>query len=75
LQFFDSDFHNRDTDNAIEIEVTVGDLPESMLVLDRYALFARGFDATNGLIDDEPEATKETVLTLKLKVASCCVTG
>lgn len=45
-------------------------MSDALKSLDTYGPFVRSFDATTGAIDDEPEAGKETVLTVQLTVGS-----
>ncbi len=68
LTFYDSDFYNCDTSNPIEIEVTLSDLPESLLREDKYGLYIRGIDKTSNEIKDELEDGYEIALSIKLEV-------
>ncbi|MFS8083387.1 MAG: ATP-dependent nuclease [Ginsengibacter sp.] len=68
IAFTDADFYKLDATQAIKIAITLGDLPESLLDLDVYGLFLRGFDATTGTIIDEPGRDCETALTIELTV-------
>ena len=52
------------------IEVTLGELDDDLKNLDAYGMYVRGFDAETENIEDEPERNAETVLTVKLTVAS-----
>lgn len=70
LQFTDADFHQLDVETPITITVTLGELDDGLKNLDAYGMFVRGFDATTGKIEDEPEKHAETVLSLRLTVAS-----
>ncbi|HBQ50329.1 MAG TPA: ATP-dependent endonuclease [Hyphomonas atlantica] len=70
IQFTDADFHLLDVETPIAIEVTLGDLDDDLKNLDAYGMYLRGFDADTGTIEDEPEKDAETVLTVKLTVAS-----
>lgn len=65
--FTDADFHALDTGHKILIEVAIGDLPVSLLDLERYGLFHRGWDSDFG-ISDEPEAGGEIVISVRLTV-------
>jgi putative ATP-dependent endonuclease of the OLD family len=67
LQFTDADFHNCETANPIEIVVTVGELPETLLSRDKFGDHFRGWSIENGLID-EPEEGTEIVLSVALRV-------
>lgn len=70
VQFTDADFHLLDTQAPIDIAVTLGELGDDLKNLDAYGMYLRGFDAAVGRIEDEPEKDAETVLTVKLTVAS-----
>ena len=70
IQFSDADFHLLDVETPIAIEVTLGELDDGLRNFDAYGMYVRGFDAETGNIEDEPETDLETVLTLKLTVAS-----
>ena len=70
VQFTDADFHLLDVEKPISIEVTLGELDEALKNLDSYGMYVRGFDPDTGALEDEPEKTLETVLTVRLNVAS-----
>lgn len=70
VQFSDSDFYRLDVSAPISIEVTIGELDDGLLNLDSFGLYLRGFVDFLSLIQDEPEAGYETVLTIQLKVES-----
>lgn len=70
IQFSDADFHLLDVETPIAIEVTLGELDDGLRNFDAYGMYVRGFDAETGTIEDEPETNLETVLTVKLTVAS-----
>lgn len=70
IQFTDADFHLLDVDTPVTIEVTLGELDDGLKNLDAYGMYLRGFDAETGTIEDEPERDAETVLTVRLTVAS-----
>jgi putative ATP-dependent endonuclease of the OLD family len=70
IQFTDADFHSLDVDTPITVTLTLGELDDDLKNLDAYGMYARGFDAESKTIEDEPEKDAETVLTLKLTVAS-----
>lgn len=70
VQFTDADFHGLDVTVPIMITITIGDLSDALKSMDTYGSFVRSFDGTTGTIDDEPEAGKETVLTVQLTVGS-----
>jgi recombinational DNA repair ATPase RecF len=54
-QFSDADFCQLETDNPIEITITLGNLPEPLLNIDAYGYFLRGRNAATGEISDEPQ--------------------
>lgn len=66
--FGDTDFFALDVTRTVVIKVTLGSLPEALKNIDIYGDFLRGFNFNTGLIEDEPAALLETVLTLKLEV-------
>lgn len=68
--FSDTDFFMLDTDNPIQIDVTVGDLADPLKNFEKYDLFLRGYDLANKAIEDEPGSDLETVLTVRLKVGA-----
>ncbi|MGD9471236.1 MAG: ATP-dependent endonuclease [Novosphingobium sp.] len=70
LQISDADFHNLDTETPITISITIGELDDGLKKIDTYGSFLRGFDAILQIIEDEPEAGMETVLTLRLTVTN-----
>lgn len=65
----DTDFFGLDVTRTIVIKVTLGALPEALKNIDTYGDFLRGFNFNTSLIEDEPGALLETVLTLKLEVS------
>lgn len=70
VSFEDTDFHLLNVETAIEIFITLGCLPESLLNIELYGNFLRGFVQETKQIEDEPRAGIETVVTLRLKVTS-----
>ena len=70
IQFTDADFHGLDVEKPIIISVTLGELDEGLKNYDAYGMYLRGFDAQSGSIEDEPEKNAETVLTVRLTIAS-----
>ena len=68
--FYDYDFYNFDCKSPIEIAISIGDLPDDLLNLERYALYIRGFDAVKKEVHDEPQEGLETILTVRLTVDS-----
>lgn len=70
VSFGDMDFHGLNVEAPISIKVTLGELPASLMDIDLYGDFLRGFDELTGAVDDEPRAGLETVLTLLLQVGA-----
>lgn len=66
--FTDADFYRLDTTQPIEILITLGNLDDQLINIDRYGFFLRGFDIDTKIISDEPQLGQETVLTIKLTV-------
>ena len=66
--FSDSDFHLHDISKDIDIRVTIGQLNNDLMNIDRYGHYHRGFNSINSTITDEPIAGTEVVLTLRLQV-------
>lgn len=69
-QFSDADFYRLDVATPISISVTIGELDDALKSIDSYGIYLRGFDASSGEIDEEPESDAETVLTVQLTVGS-----
>jgi hypothetical protein len=70
MQFTDADFHQLNVETPVVITVTLGELNNGLKNLDAYGMFLRGFDPATKQIEDEPEKETETVLSLRLTVAS-----
>ena len=70
IQLTDADFYQLDVETPISISVTLGELDDGLRNLDAYGIFVRGFDARSSTIEDEPGSGLETVLTVRLTVAS-----
>lgn len=70
ISFGDMDFFDLNVSEPIRIAVTLGELPASLMDIDVYGDFLRGFDADFDTIEDEPGAGLETVLTLLLQVGA-----
>lgn len=64
--FADTDFYELDTKEAIEILVTLGDLPIKVLQSERFLFNLRGWK--DGHIEDEPDDDTEIVCTIRLRV-------
>lgn len=67
--FSDADFFQLNTNNPIEIYITLGALDDQLKNIDIYGHYLRGFNATTKQLEDEPGNGLETVLTLKLTVS------
>ncbi len=70
VQFTDADFHGLDVTAPVVITITIGDLSDALKSMDTYGAYVRSFDPTTKTIDDEPEAGKETVLSVRLQIGS-----
>ncbi len=70
VQFSDADFFGLDITTSISITLTLGDLDDSMRTLESFGSFLRGYRADTGIVEDEPSAATEVVLSLNLTVAS-----
>src|SRR4051794_18182424 len=46
VQVNDADFHQLNTEQPIDISITIGDLDDGLKSLDAYGLYLRGFDST-----------------------------
>ena len=68
--FGDMDFFALNVDVPITISVALGDLPLSLMDIDVYGEFLRGFHPGTGEVEDEPRAGLETVITLRLQVGA-----
>lgn len=68
--FADTDFHGLDVTQPVVITVTLGAIADTLLNLDAYGDFLRGYDPATGQIEDEPRVGIETVLTLRLTVTN-----
>lgn len=69
FQFADADFPQCDTSKALEIRVTVGELPAEALCDKRFGLHLRGWTKA-GDLRDEPDEDDEEVVTVRLTVDS-----
>src|SRR5688500_786986 len=67
LSFEDCDFYLENTDEPIEITITVGQLPSELLKQEKFGLETRGWSKTDGL-HDEPQDEYEPVLSIRLLV-------
>ncbi len=73
LSFYDTDFYNCDVNNPIEIFATLIEIPEKLLLENKFGLYSRGFDPeTKQIVDDVTgnAINIEPILTVKLFVDS-----
>lgn len=68
VTFFDNDFHNSNIEKPIEIIATLYDLPESILVENKFGLYLRGIDKSINRINDQIDQNDIPALTIKLIV-------
>ena len=68
--FGDTDFYTLNVDVPMIIDVTLGELPPSLMDIDVYGDFLRGFNQTTVAVEDEPGVGLETVITLRLLVGA-----
>jgi putative ATP-dependent endonuclease of the OLD family len=69
IQFTDADFYNLDVSASISITITIGELDDSLKNMEIYGAYLRGCNVDAQTIEDEPEKSCETVLTVRLTVA------
>lgn len=67
VPFDDADFYGGKAGSPIEITVTVGQVPESLLNLSKFGEEVRGWSSA-GELHDEPKDGDEPVLSIRLKV-------
>jgi AAA domain, putative AbiEii toxin, Type IV TA system/AAA ATPase domain len=67
-QIADTDFLDADTTKSIEIEVTVGELPEVALEDGRFGLHLRGWQKNGKGLRDEPQDDDESVVTVRVVI-------
>jgi predicted ATP-dependent endonuclease of OLD family len=67
MPFDDCDFYSGDTNNPIEVIVTVGQIPDKLVSEQKFGLYLRGWSKTEG-IHDEPVKGDEFVLSIRLRV-------
>jgi putative ATP-dependent endonuclease of OLD family len=70
VAFSDADFYRLQVTEPISISITIGDLDDNLKSMETYGHYVRSFDLKTGRIEDEPEHSNETVLTLNLSVKS-----
>ena len=69
LMLTNADFYQADITRPIVIELTIGELPESLFAEDKCGFYLRGYDPVGGIKDD-PDDTTEAVLTIRLRIDS-----
>ncbi len=67
VPFDDTDFFQGDTSQALNITVTVSDIPEDLKSDARYGLLVRGW-GPSGELHDEPEQGDDLALSIRLQV-------
>lgn len=63
----DYDFYNCDVNSNINIEITIGDLPEEFIKEESFGLYLRK-DVENKNCDDEPDENEESFITIRLEI-------
>jgi DNA repair ATPase RecN len=58
--FGDTDFYGLDVNQTVVIAATLADLPESLLYLDTYGTFLRGYDAVHSKLKMSPVLTSRS---------------
>ncbi len=66
--FFDTDFHNGDTKEPIEIEAVITEFPEELLSEQKLGLHTCGWDDSKKAKLDEPFEDTQTALAIRLRV-------
>lgn len=69
ISLHDNDFTNCNTKSPIEIEATLLNLPNELLVEHKYGLYIKGWDSKTNSISNEIEDHHQQALTIKLTVA------
>ncbi|WP_313049169.1 ATP-dependent nuclease [Pseudomonas soli] len=67
ITFSEADFVAGDTEQEIQVEVTVTELSQALLADNRFGLYIRGI-SPDGTVHDEPEDGDEPALTVRLSV-------
>ncbi|WP_442110814.1 ATP-dependent nuclease [Pseudomonas sp. NUPR-001] len=67
ITFSEADFVGGDTEQEIQVEVTVTELSQALLADNRFGLYIRGI-SPDGTIHDEPEDGDDPALTVRLSV-------
>ena len=63
----DCDFYNCDVNSNINIEITIGDLPEEFIKEESFGIYLRK-DVENKNCDDEPDENEESFITIRLEI-------
>jgi predicted ATPase len=66
--FTDADFFQMNTQQPIDIKITIGALADELKNIELYGMFLRGFDNNTSTISDEAQTPHEHVLTMRLTV-------
>jgi len=69
VSFSDADFYNLIVSQPIEITITIGKLPDTLLDFESYGLFLRGWNDVFELVEAEPGEGLEPVLSVRLTVS------
>ncbi|MBK7143580.1 MAG: ATP-binding protein [bacterium] len=64
----EADFHLLDVGNPIQIEVTVGNLPDRLITVGKFGMYLRGWKQETSELIDEPDDETEAVLTIRFTV-------
>src|SRR5690349_12734292 len=67
LQIDDSDFFDGDHTKPIQIDATIGPVPQTLLKDTKFGMELRGMDK-NGILRDEPAGSDTPVLTVRFTV-------
>lgn len=73
LVFYDTDFHNCNPKNSIEIKASLTNFPDKLLSEEKFGLYVRALDSTSkeiidNVILDDIDGTLKPILTIKLFV-------
>lgn len=67
ITFSEADFVGGNTEQEIQVEVTISELSQALLADNRFGLYIRGI-ALDGTVHDEPEEGDDPALTVRLSV-------
>jgi putative ATP-dependent endonuclease of OLD family len=68
ILFADTDFFNGYTGNDIIIEVSISEIPDELMVENKFGLFTRGYTKEPAIIDDPTEGSIP-IMTVQLRVS------